>query len=90
MALVTEAEGEAQELGLGRAWLWPPTMALTHCPPAGQWPLGLCQADGCHPEGRGYPHQARLGRKGALAGPRQPVPKGASPGSSRLLIRQDH
>ncbi|KAM7098929.1 transmembrane and coiled-coil domain-containing protein 4 isoform 2-T17 [Molossus nigricans] len=26
-----------------------------------QWPLGLCQADGRHPEGRGHPHQAKLG-----------------------------
>ncbi|XP_027626403.1 transmembrane and coiled-coil domain-containing protein 4 isoform X2 [Tupaia chinensis] len=57
---------------------------------AGQRPLGLCQADGCHPEGRGHPHQARLGREGPLAGARQPVTRGASPGSSHLLLKRDH
>ncbi|KAM9110595.1 transmembrane and coiled-coil domain-containing protein 4 isoform 2-T3 [Megaptera novaeangliae] len=53
----------------------------------GQRPLGLRQADGHHPEGRGRPHQANLRREGALAGPRQPAPRGASSGSSPLLIR---
>jgi hypothetical protein len=52
-----------------------PLLALTHCPPAGQWPPGLRQADGRHPEGRGHPHQARLGREGATAGPQQPAPR---------------
>nr|XP_031320094.1 transmembrane and coiled-coil domain-containing protein 4 isoform X2 [Camelus dromedarius] len=40
----------------------------------GQRPLGLRQADGHHPEGRGHPHQAQLGWEGALAGSRQPAP----------------
>ncbi|XP_074233377.1 transmembrane and coiled-coil domain-containing protein 4 isoform X2 [Camelus bactrianus] len=40
----------------------------------GQRPLGLRQADGHHPEGRGHPHQAQLGWEGALAGSRQSAP----------------
>ena len=69
--------------GLGSA-------VLTFHPPAGQRPFGLCQADGRHPEGRGHPHQAQLGREGTLAGPRQPDPRGIPPGGSHLFIRSDH